>query len=454
MGWESFVSCVCITGILWPGVAPVRRYQPDWKSLDSRPLPAWYDEGKFGIFIHWGVFSVPSFGNEWFWWNLRELHQLEYVDFMKKNYPEGFTYSQFAPEFTAEFFDPDQWAEVFRKSGARYVVLTSKHHEGFTNWGSPVSWNWNSIDTGPHRDLVGDLGVAVRKRNITYGVYHSLLDWFHPFYLYDKQNHFKTQKFVVEKALPELHELVMRYKPDIIWSDGDWEAPDTYWNSTGFLAWLYNDSPVKDTVVTNDRWGIGCRCKHGGFFNCADKYSPTKLQNHKWEKCTTVDRRSWGYRRNMHLSEVLDVPSIISNLMGAVSFGGNLLLNIGPTKEGTIPVIFQERLEAIGQWLNVNGEAIYASKPWRVQKENSTDIWYTSKGTSVYAVFINWPSDNVLELESPKSSSNTKVTMLGISEPLKWTSSPRWGILIFLSSISPFNLPLGYGWTVKLEGVS
>ncbi|XP_078423142.1 tissue alpha-L-fucosidase-like isoform X2 [Cetorhinus maximus] len=408
MGWKSFVNCICITGILWPGVAPDRRYQPDWKSLDSRPLPSWYDESKFGIFIHWGVFSVPSFGSEWFWWNWKAVQRLEYVDFMKKNYPEGFTYSEFATAFTAEFFDPDQWAEVIRKSGARYVVLTAKHHEGFTNWGSPVSWNWNSVDTGPHRDLVGDLAAAVRKR----------------------------------------------YKPDVIWSDGDWEAPDSYWNSTEFLAWLYNDSPVKDTVVTNDRWGAGCYCKHGGFFNCADKYTPSTLPNHKWEKCTTVDKTSWGYRRNMHLSEVMDLPSIITNLLDTVSYGGNLLLNIGPTKEGTIPVIFQERLEAVGQWLNVNGEAIYASKPWRVQKENSTNIWYTSKGSSVYAVFTKWPTDNVLKLESPKSSSSTKVTMLGIPEPLKWKSSPGQGILVFLSSISLFTLPSQNGWTLKLEGVS
>ncbi|XP_038656660.1 tissue alpha-L-fucosidase-like [Scyliorhinus canicula] len=454
MGWKSFVSCICVTGILWPGVAPDRRYQPDWKSLDSRPLPSWYDEGKFGIFIHWGVFSVPSFGSEWFWWNWRAAHQLKYVDFMKKNYPAGFTYSQFGPQFTAEFFDPDQWAEVFRRSGARYVVLTAKHHEGFTNWGSSVSWNWNSIDTGPHRDLVGDLGKAVRKRNLTYGVYHSLFEWFHPLYLYDKKNHFKTQKFVVEKTLPELYDLVMRYKPDIIWSDGDWEAPDTYWNSTGFLAWLYNDSPVKDTVVTNDRWGAGCGCKHGGFFNCADKYSPTKMPHHKWEKCTSVDTHSWGYRRNMHLNDMMDVQSIIHNLMDAVSFGGNLLLDIGPTKEGTIPVIFQERLEAMGQWLNVNGEAIYASKPWRVQKENSTNIWYTSKGSSVYAVFTKWPTDNILNLQSPKSSPDTKVTMLGIPEPLKWRNYPGQGILIALSSVSPFTLPSENAWTVKLERVS
>ncbi|XP_067862586.1 tissue alpha-L-fucosidase-like [Heptranchias perlo] len=455
MGLKSFVSFICLTGCLWPGAAPDRRYQPDWKSLDSRPLPPWYDESKFGIFIHWGVFSVPSYGSEWFWWNWEGLHRLNYVEFMIKNYPPGFKYSEFAPAFTAEFFDPDQWAELIQESGARYVVLTTKHHEGFTNWGSPVSWNWNSIDTGPHRDLVGDLAAAVRKRNLYYGVYHSLFEWFNPLYLYDKQNHYKTQKFVVEKTLPELHDLVTRYKPDIIWSDGDWEAPDWYWNSTGFLAWLYNDSPVKDTVVTNDRWGAGCSCKHGGFYNCQDKFSPSKLQNHKWEMCTSIDKWSWGYRRNMQLSEVMDLPSIISSLLNTVCYGGNLLLNIGPTKDGMIPLIFQERLRGLGQWLRVNGEAIYASKPWRVQMENATNIvWYTSKGSTVYAVFTKWPTDNILELESPKISPDTKVTMLGIPQPLKWKVSPKHGILVLLSSISLFTLPSENGWTVKLEGVS
>ncbi|KAK2106170.1 Tissue alpha-L-fucosidase [Saguinus oedipus] len=136
--------------------------------------------------------------------------------------------------------------------GPRYVVLTTKHHEGFTNWPSPVSWNWNSKDVGPHRDLVGELGTALRKRNMHYGLYHSLLEWFHPLYLLDKKNGFKTQHFVSAKTMPELYDLVNslgahrgRYKPDLIWSDGDWEAPDAYWNSTNFLSWLYNDSPVK-----------------------------------------------------------------------------------------------------------------------------------------------------------------------------------------------------------------
>ncbi|XP_077052393.1 tissue alpha-L-fucosidase-like isoform X3 [Siphateles boraxobius] len=383
------------------------RYTPDWASLDSRPLPEWYDEVKFGIFVHWGVFSVPAFGSEWFWWYWRGAHESDYVQFMIKNYPPGFSYTDFAPDFHAQFFDPDEWADIFEASGAKYVVLTSKHHEGFTNWGSPYSWNWNSVDNGPHRDLVGDLGNAIRKR----------------------------------------------YKPDLIWSDGDWEAPDTYWNSTEFLAWLYNDSPVKDVVVTNDRWGNGCYCKHGGYFNCADKFTPGHLPNHKWEKCQSVDTISWGYRRNMKLTELMDLPSIIKDLVYTVALGGNYLLNVGPTADGVIAPVFEERLRGIGVWLKINGEAIYATKPWRVQAENATVLaWYTSKNTStVYAIFTSNPMQNSFTLSMPKTSDSTVVTLLGNPEPLKWAPLKSTGLIILLPDL-PFSP--AQAWTLKLDGVA
>lgn len=366
---------VVVVGLVSPAAA---RYTADWTSLDARPLPSWYDEAKVGIFIHWGVFSVPGFGGEWFWWHWKGQQPPDprYVSYMSKNYPPGFSYPEFAPQFHAQFFNPGDWADTFKASGAKYVVLTAKHHEGFTNWESPNSWNWNSVDAGPHRDLVGDLGDAVRNRSLHYGLYNSLYEWFHPLYLADKGNGFKTQQFVMHKLLPELYNMVVRYRPELIWSDGDWEAPDTYWNSTQFLAWLYNDSPVKDTIVTNDRWGAGCACKHGGYYNCEDKYTPGQLPKHKWEKCTSVDTRSWGYRRNMRLSELMDLPSIIGDLVRTVALGGNYLLNVGPTPEGTIPAVFEERLKGVGAWLQINGEAIYASKPWRVQTENTTvPVW-------------------------------------------------------------------------------
>ncbi|XP_068189050.1 tissue alpha-L-fucosidase-like [Antennarius striatus] len=429
-------------------------YTPDWTSLDSRPLPSWYDESKFGIFVHWGVFSVPAYGSEWFWfnWKGRQPPNPSLVKFMSENYPPGFSYPEFAPEFHAELFDPSEWAEMFSASGAKYVVLTAKHHEGFTNWGSPNSWNWNSVDTGPHRDLVGDLGEAVRNRSLHYGLYNSLYEWFNPLYLTDKKNGFKTQEFVRHKLLPELYNMVVRYKPEVIWSDGDWEAPDTYWNSTQFLAWLYNNSPVKDTVVTNDRWGVGCGCKHGGFFNCQDKYTPSQLPNHKWEKCTTVDMDSWGYRRNIRIKDVMDLPSIIKDLVYTVALGGNYLLNVGPTSDGTIPVLFEERLRGVGAWLKINGEAIYGSKPWRVQSENNTmTVWYTSKGKTVYAVMTAKPLKPMIQLMAPIPFPSTEVTLLGTSELLHWNQvGPGGGLNVILPEL-PFS-PVQI-WTLKLKGV-
>nr|XP_058918284.1 tissue alpha-L-fucosidase isoform X2 [Kogia breviceps] len=387
---------------------PPRRYTPDWPSLDSRPLPAWFDEAKFGVFVHWGVFSVPAWGSEWFWWHWKGEKLPQYERFMNENYPPNFTYGDFGPRFTASFFHPDSWANLFEAAGAKYVVLTTKHHEGFTNWPSPVSWNWNSQDLGPHRDLVGELGTAVRNR----------------------------------------------YKPDLIWSDGEWECPDTYWNSTNFLAWLYNDSPVKDFVVVNDRWGQNCSCRHGGYYNCQDKFKPETLPDHKWEMCTSIDKLSWGYRRNMAMADIASESRIISELIQTVSLGGNYLLNIGPTKDGLIVPIFQERLLAVGKWLSINGEAIYASKPWRVQSEkNTTSVCYTSKGSAVYAIFLHWPEDGILSLKSPITTSTTEVTVLGIEKHVKWSPNPGKGLLVYLPQLPPSALPTEFAWTVKLTGV-
>uniref|UniRef100_A0A1A7X714 Alpha-L-fucosidase n=3 Tax=Iconisemion striatum TaxID=60296 RepID=A0A1A7X714_9TELE len=430
------------------------RYTPDWSSLDARPLPSWYDEAKVGVFVHWGVFSVPGFDSEWFWWHWQgqKPPDPKCVSYIRDNYPPGFRYTDFPSQFHAQFFNPEDWADIFKASGAKYVVLTAKHHEGFTNWGSPNSWNWNSVDTGPHRDLVGDLGEAVRNRSLHYGLYNSLYEWFHPLYLNDKKNGFKTKEFVKHKLLPELYNMVVRYQPELIWSDGDWEAPDTYWNSTEFLAWLYNDSPVKHTVVTNDRWGAGCACKHGGYYNCQDKYSPGQLPSHKWEKCTSVDTLSWGYRRNMKLQELMDLPTVIKDLVTTVALGGNYLLNVGPTSDGTIPTVFEERLRGIGAWLEVNGEAIFASKPWRVQMENTTiPVWFTSKGSSVYAIMTAKPAETILQLLIPKTSASSKVTLLGYPFPLPWSPvHPNGGLTILLPELpcSP-----GHAWTLKLDHV-
>ncbi|XP_064599860.1 alpha-L-fucosidase-like [Liolophura sinensis] len=435
------------------------QYKPTWESLDARPLPAWYDEAKFGIFIHWGVFSVPSFRSEWFWWDSQGVNDSDVVAFMKSNYPPTFTYPDFAPTFKAEFFNPEQWADVIQASGARYVVLTSKHHEGFTNWPSKVSWNWNSMDTGPHRDLVGDLAAAIRNQtSVIFGLYHSLFEWFNPLYLQDKQNNWTTQDFVKEKTEVELFDLINTYKPDLLWSDGEWEAPASYWNSQQFLAWLYNDSPVKDTIVTNDRWGARTLCKHGGYYTCSDRFNPGVLQKHKWENAMTLDTKSWGFRRNAPLTDYLDMENLTQILAETISCGGNLLMNIGPTADGRIVPIFEERLRQMGAWLKVNGEAIYGSQPWTFQNDTVTPgVWYTMAkrvaSTAVYAIVLDWPDGDILYLASVSPSLQTNVTLLGYLGTFDWRRPESGGIEIIIPPIPASHMPCKWAWVFRFEGL-
>ncbi|XP_041364484.1 alpha-L-fucosidase-like [Gigantopelta aegis] len=435
------------------------RYEPNWKSLDSRPIPSWYDEAKIGIFLHWGVFSVPSYLTAWFveYW---VKNNTEIVDFMKNNYRPGFTYADFASQFTAEFYDPVQWANLFEASGARYVVLTTKHHEGFCNWKTKYSWNWNSVDVGPKRDLVGDLVTAIRKyTSLKFGTYHSLFEFINPLFLQDQANNFTTQDFVRSKTMPELYELINNYKPDLLWSDGEWMAPYQYWNATQFLAWLYNDSPVKDYIVTNDRWGENTMCKHGGFYTCHDKYNPKTLQKKKFEDATTFDKRSWTYRRRINAEDLQTPEEIVTTIAEVVSCGGNVLINAGPTSDGRITPIFQERMLQMGQWLKVNGEAIYSTRPWIYQNDTTTPgVWYTSKksatGTDVYAIVLSWPTGENLVLGSPEpDNQHTTVSLLGYTGEFGFKPGQYSGMVIKIPPI-PFNkMPCQWGWVFKLQGL-
>lgn len=440
------------------------KYDPTWDSIDSRPLPQWFDEAKIGIFLHWGVFSVPSITSEWFWTHLHRPNSSDSA-FMRKNYKPGFTYQEFAPEFTAEFFDPDLWADILASSGAKYVVLTSKHHEGYTLWPSSVAFSWNSMDVGPKRDLVGDLAASIRKKykDIRFGLYHSLFEWYNPLYLMDKANNFSSNYFVVTKTMPELFEIVLKYKPEVIWSDGEWEAPVEYWKSREFLAWLYNESPVKDTVVVNDRWCNTCLCQHGGYLTCEDRYNPGTFQARKFENAFTIDKTSWGFRRNAPLCDYMNITEIISTVMDTLSVGGNALINVGPTKEGTISPIFQERLKDLGGFLKVNGEAIYSSNPWKLcQNEtanNVTYVWYTTSKpadddpheVNLFATFVSWPKNDQLYLSCVKTSKEMSVYLLGYDEkpyspPLKWEKNEK-GITVYLPKKSLTSY--FWAWTLK-----
>ena len=401
-------------------LAQQKNYQPNWESINARPVPAWFDEAKFGIFIHWGVYAVPAWGPkgqyaEWYWHDMQDRNGPTWK-FHVATYGEKFQYQDFAPRFKAEMFDPDHWADIFERSGAKYVVLTSKHHEGFCLWPCPASWNWNAVDVGPHRDLAGDLTKAVRAHGLKMGFYYSLYEWYNPLYKTDRN------RYVDEHMMPQMKDLVERYHPSILWTDGEWEFPSPVWKSTEFLAWLFNDSSVRDEIVVNDRWGKETRGVDGGFYTSEyGKYRgegfEKSLRVHKWEEDQGIGA-SFGYNRNEDAVDYKTPDQLIALLVNSVSEGGNLLLDIGPTADGRIPVIMQERLLQMGDWLKVNGEAIYGTHPWRKESEGDA-IRYTAKDGAVFAIALKSPGRELV-LEAPQPQKNTTVTLLGSSQPLRW----------------------------------
>ncbi|NQV33315.1 MAG: alpha-L-fucosidase, partial [Phycisphaeraceae bacterium] len=213
-----------------------------WEEVDSHPIPKWWTDAKFGIFIHWGPYSVPAFSrvgdySEWYWQDLvnsgRRGHKTVKA-FHDATYGSGFTYPDFVPDFTCELFDPNQWADVFKESGAKYVVLTSKHHDGYCLWPSKEadqSWGrpWSSTNSGPQRDLLGELTDAVRQTDLKMGIYYSLYEWFNPLYRAD------VDLFVEKHMMPQFKDVVNRYAPSVIFSDGEWDHPSTTWKSPELL---------------------------------------------------------------------------------------------------------------------------------------------------------------------------------------------------------------------------
>lgn len=446
-----------------PFLATTQPYQANWQSIDSRPVPAWFTDAKFGIFIHWGVYSVPAWAPadapigiyakyaEWYWHRSVVPGGEAYPYFKAFHdslYGRGFHYQDFAGMFKAELFNPVQWADVFARSGAKYVVLTSKHHEGFCLWPSAQSWNWNAVDIGPHRDLAGDLSRAVKEKGLHMGFYYSLYEWFNPLY---KTN---VEKYVDDHMIPQLKDLVTRYEPDIVWTDGEWDHPSETWKSTEFLSWLYNESPVKERVVVNDRWGKETRSKHGGIYTT--EYDLVHEQTgigdasaHPWEECRGIGT-SFGYNRMEDLDNYMTSKALINLLVEKVSGGGNLLLDIGPTADGRIPVIMQQRLLDIGDWLKVNGEAIYGTETWPGKpKQPVPGVFFTVKGKDLYVICTTWPQNS---LTVPGVISCKGVELLGSPVPVKSRADGK--LVLQAPAIHPGNMPCQHAWVFKVKDFS
>lgn len=405
-----------------------KHYEPTWESLDSHPLPNWYQDAKFGIFIHWGVYSVPGYKSEWYAhlmhdpeWDIYKYHREQYGDTTE------FEYHEFVTDFKAEKWDPEEWAELFRKAGARYVVLTAEHHDGFPLWDCKYT-EWDAVDKGPHRNLVEDLQKEVTEKGMKFsGSYHALCNYYKwPDWPANISGKKPGHKFgekdpdYFEYMRNKLYELINEYHPDILWLDGDWIASDDDYNTKEVVAYYYNQAQKwGKEVVVNDRLGK-VRRKHGDFFT-PEREKMDTIVEHKWETCTSIDPYSWGYSRATKEEEYKSADEIIDMLVDIVSKNGNLLLNVGPKADGTIPQIMKDRLLETGKWLNINGEAIYGTRHWKVSQEG--DIRFTKKGDSLlYAIVLSWPGEilTIKTIRDMEESRIKSVKMLGIKDELEW----------------------------------
>ena len=442
-------------------------YEAKWESLDKRPVPSWWTEAKFGIFIHWGPYAVPAFGNvskdgKFAWDCYAEWYQgfmlkgkKPYLDHHEKFYHNA-PYGNFAAQFKAEHFDAAEWAKLFRKAGAKYVVLTSKHHDGYALWPSPESPYYNSVAVGSGRDLAGEFCKAMRDAGLRRGFYFSMLEYANPLYPGIRDGKPSPSALSPEEwnrrvNLPQLKELAENYEADIIWPDGEWDYPSERHSSKEYLAWLFNESKVKDTVVVNDRWGKECRGRHGGHYTTeyalegGDTSGDSEM--HPWEECRGIGN-SFGYSRFETPKDYMSRERCVETLVSCVSRGGNLLLNVGPTADGRIPAIMQDRLLAIGRWLDVNGEAIYATTRWASAPKDFAKrrIYFTEKGNAVYmVVFPN--GEDVVKI--PGLTQAKGVSMLGTDAKIGWKVADG-GLEIELPRFLPGESPVEFAPVFKI----
>jgi alpha-L-fucosidase len=457
-------------------------YQANWESLDKRPTPQWWKDAKFGIFIHWGVYAVPGWSPkgtyaEWYQQGLQNTDTAR-QRFHKEKFGSR-TYYDLEKDFKAELYKPDEWASLFEKSGAKYIVLTSKHHDGFALWPSKEAsktWGfpWNAVEAGPKRDLLGDLFKAVRKTSVRAGMYYSLYEWFNPLWLNDKP------AYVNNHMWPQLKDLISTYQPDVLWTDGEWDAPAETWKSQEFLSWLFNESAVKEKIVVNDRWGAGVRFKHAGFFT--PEYQPDlDFEDHDWEESRGMGH-SYGYNREEDSWDYNSTQSLLIALIDKVSRGGNFLLDIGPDEHGKIPPIMQDRLLQMGEWMDINGEAIYGTSRWKIPSQWSDgkkgfkmtrehagqdimlkltidpdpgyavkEVFYTynAKTNSLYAIFPKYPDNRKLVLKDMVLPVGTVVNFLSGKEAVTWKQDGN-NVTIELPEYNPNKIKAPYAYAVKI----
>ncbi|GAC1663422.1 MAG: alpha-L-fucosidase [Candidatus Acidiferrum sp.] len=465
-------------------------FRPDWESLSHYQTPDWFQDAKFGIFIHWGVYSVPAFGNEWYPRNMYMKDSKEYQHHIATYGPQSkFGYKDFIPMFKAEHFDAKEWAQLFKDSGAKYVVPVFEHHDGFAMYDSGLS-DWTVAKMGPHRDTGGELAKAIREAGMHFGASSHRIE--HDFFMCEGR---KIESDVNDPKNAALYgpaqlwipgrpslidewtsvstayeddwlardaEIVEKYHPDLMWFDWWIGEPDVRRHLARFAAYYYNESSKNGTIgVIN--YKLSAMHPDSAVLDI-ERGQLTDIRPQYWQTDTSISNKSWGYIEN---DSFKSPETIVHQLADIVSKNGNLLVNIGPRSDGTIPDEARRTLLDIGSWLKVNGEAIYGTRPWRTFGEGPTkvvegafhdtdskpytpqDFRFTTKGDAVYAIELGWPSAAAVLIDSfPLGVGNQKissVSLLGSASKLQYEQKAD-GLHIKL----PAQAPGKYAYVFKI----
>jgi len=442
---------------------PATHYEPTWESIRTHTVPGWYDDAKLGIFIHWGLYSVPAWAppsgelgkvdpSQWFYqnayaeWYLNSLRLKDSPTYKHhmETYGANFDYYDFAPIFDKDVqqWKPAEWAKLFHKTGARYVVLTSKHHDGFRLWPSRVTNPKRPSESiTAKRDLVGELTAAVREQGLKMGLYYSGgLDWTfetRPIAARDDLRSTAPQSDEYARyADAHWRELIERYQPAVMWNDITYPKAGKL---TEIFSEYYNRVP--EGVIDN-RFGVDF-----ADFTTPEYSHYNQITPKKWEACRGLGF-SFGYNRVEGPKEVIASDKLIALLVDIVSKNGNLLLNIGPRSDGSISEIQLDRLQALGRWLDANGEGIFDSRPWvraSAKSVDGVDIRFTKKADSLYAFLLGNPRGSRLTIPSLKAASSAEVTVLGAPGRLRWSQAGADMV------IETESLPGEYAWGLKIR---
>ena len=441
-------------------------FKTSFESLSKHTTPEWYKDAKLGIFFDWGVYSIAGYGEKG-WsrarypdWYLSYMY-VQYKDYHHRVWGENFQRDDFIGLFHAEEFDAVEVIQFVKAAGAKYFVPFNKHHDGFCLWDSDFTQR-DVVDMNPGRDLTQELIEACNQAGIYHGFYFSVEDYEYPILLqedndiklrlwsksmapdnagiiemedeilmnFESDIHGKlvsgkvpVYDFIDEYIVPQAKDFIDKYDPDILWFDGEWQRPAEYYKTPEIVAYFYNQAEGRKEVAANDRWGKGIRGHCGDFYTSETDVVVEKM-SFPWEENRSMSE-SYGYNQSDSLENYLLADELIEMLVRIVAKGGNLNLIVNPDGSGKVPQLQVDLLRELGNWMSLNGEAIYKTRPYETLCDNTQlgqPVWYTGSKDKkyAYAIVFDWPKSETFICTNANIKWETEVYMLGCDTPLEW----------------------------------